>query len=52
MCRVGLHCSPAAHCTIATFPAGAVRSGLAALNSRIEVGLALVAVERLTGEAR
>jgi len=47
MCRVGLHCSPAAHRTIGTFPAGTVRFGLAALNHEAEVDAALVAVERL-----
>ena len=30
MCRVGLHCAPAAHRTLGTFPAGTVRFGLGA----------------------
>lgn len=52
LCRVGLHCSPAAHRTIGTFPAGTVRFGLAALNTAEEVDAALAAVEHLAGGAR
>lgn len=52
MCRVGLHCSPAAHRTIGTFPVGTVRFGLAAMNSEAEVDDALAAVEQLAGETR
>ena len=51
LCRVGLHCSPAAHRTIGTFPAGTVRFGLAAMNTIDEVDAALAAVERLAGGA-
>lgn len=47
MCRVGLHCSPATHKTIGTFPAGTVRFGLGALNSAAEVNQALRAVSAL-----
>ncbi len=52
MCRAGLHCSPAAHRTIGTFPVGTVRFGLAAMNTTDEVDAALVAVRRLVREAR
>ncbi len=43
-CRVGLHCSPAAHKTIGTFPRGTVRFGLGAFNTPEEVNIALEAV--------
>ena len=47
MCRVGLHCAPAAHRTIGTFPAGTVRLALGALNTPEEIDTALAAVRRL-----
>ncbi|HUW15348.1 MAG TPA: aminotransferase class V-fold PLP-dependent enzyme [Anaerolineae bacterium] len=52
MCRVGLHCSPAAHKTIGTFPDGTVRFGLSGLSTMDEVEAALTAVERLAREAQ
>jgi len=51
MCRVGLHCSPAAHRTIGTFPDGTVRFGLSPLNTMSEVDSALAAVGELAQEA-
>jgi cysteine desulfurase family protein len=47
MCRVGLHCAPAAHKTIGTFPGGTVRFGLSAFNTLKEVEEALEAVRQL-----
>jgi cysteine desulfurase/selenocysteine lyase len=47
MCRVGLHCAPAAHKTLGTFPVGTVRFGLGALNTAAQVERALAAVEIL-----
>lgn len=47
MCRVGLHCAPAAHRTIGTFPSGTVRFALGAFSTREEVDAALRAVARL-----
>ncbi|MBU0492696.1 MAG: aminotransferase class V-fold PLP-dependent enzyme [Chloroflexi bacterium] len=44
LCRVGLHCAPAAHRTLGTFPGGAVRFGLGAFNTREEVDRAVAAV--------
>jgi cysteine desulfurase/selenocysteine lyase len=44
MCRVGLHCAPAAHRTLGTFPKGTVRFGLSAFNTQSEVDTALRAV--------
>ena len=47
LCRVGLHCSPASHRTIGTFPQGTVRFGLSYLNREEEVEEALQAVGRI-----
>jgi cysteine desulfurase family protein len=52
MCRVGLHCAPAAHKTIGTFPGGAVRFGLGIFNTVDEVDGGLDAVRALAQEAR
>jgi cysteine desulfurase/selenocysteine lyase len=52
MCRVGLHCAPAAHRTLGTFPVGTVRFGLGAFSTLDEVDLALQAVHQLAQEAR
>jgi len=51
LCRVGLHCSPAAHKTIGTYPRGTVRFGLGATNTLDEVDTALDAVRHLAKEA-
>jgi cysteine desulfurase family protein len=50
LCRVGLHCAPAAHKTIGTFPDGTVRFGLGAFNTVGEVDSALEAVTQLIGD--
>ncbi|MBN1219177.1 MAG: aminotransferase class V-fold PLP-dependent enzyme [Anaerolineae bacterium] len=47
MCRVGLHCAPAAHKTMGTFPAGTIRFGLGAFSMVEEVKAALEAVYQL-----
>jgi len=47
MCRVGLHCAPAAHKTIGTFPAGTVRFGLGYFNTEEEVERAVEAVRKI-----
>ena len=47
LCRVGLHCAPAAHRTLGTFPEGTVRFGLSYLNREEEVEEALQAVGRI-----
>jgi selenocysteine lyase/cysteine desulfurase len=51
MCRVGLHCAPAAHQTIGTFPGGTVRFGLGSFNTLKEVEVALQAIKALAAEA-
>lgn len=47
MCRVGLHCAPAAHKTLGTFPTGTVRFGLSAFNTSAEVDTAVQAVRQI-----
>jgi cysteine desulfurase / selenocysteine lyase len=51
LARVGLHCSPAAHKTIGTFPGGTVRFGLSIFNREQEVDRAVKAIASLTSEA-
>jgi len=51
LCRVGLHCAPAAHKTIGTFPTGAVRFGLSYFNTAEEVDRALAAVATIARPA-
>jgi len=52
LCRVGLHCSPASHKTIGTFPAGTVRFGLGFFNTADEVDFAIAAIRKLIKEVR
>jgi cysteine desulfurase/selenocysteine lyase len=47
LCRVGLHCAPAAHRTLGTFPDGTVRFGLGAFNRLDEIDTALRAVSKI-----
>jgi len=48
LCRSGLHCAPAAHRTIRTFPEGAVRFGLGAFNTEQDVKTAIKAVSLIS----
>ena len=50
LCRVGLHCAPAAHKSIGTFPRGSVRFSLGALNTQDEMDATVRAVTRLVKE--
>ena len=50
MCRVGLHCAPAAHKTIGTFPRGTVRFGLGYFNTLEEVERVVKAVEQVASK--
>jgi len=47
LCRPGLHCAPAAHRTIGTFPEGTIRFSLGFFNTEEEVRTALEAVEEV-----
>lgn len=51
LCRVGLHCAPAAHRTLGTFPDGTLRFGLGVFNNTKEVEQVLQAVTQLASEA-
>lgn len=50
LCRVGLHCAPAAHKTMKTFPSGTIRFGMGVFSTADEVDVALHAVRRLAVE--
>jgi cysteine desulfurase / selenocysteine lyase len=45
--RVGLHCAPAAHRTIGTFPEGVVRFALGLETTKEEIALAIEAVKKV-----
>jgi cysteine desulfurase / selenocysteine lyase len=48
LCRPGLHCAPAAHHTIGTFPRGTVRFGFGVFNTEAEIQHGLEAVAQLS----
>jgi cysteine desulfurase / selenocysteine lyase len=50
LCRVGLHCSPAAHHTIGTFPKGTLRFSLGIFNTEKDVDISIDAVAHLAQE--
>jgi cysteine desulfurase family protein len=50
LCRPGLHCAPAAHHTIGTFPEGTIRFGLSAFNTEEEVKTAIQAIFQISKE--
>jgi len=52
LCRAGLHCAPAAHRTIGTFPRGTVRLSLSAMSDSEDVDAAVAAIHSLAQEAR
>jgi selenocysteine lyase/cysteine desulfurase len=52
LCRVGLHCAPAAHKTMGTFPHGTVRFGLGVFNTPEEIDIGIEAVRSLARESR
>lgn len=47
LCRVGLHCAPAGHRTIGTFPEGTVRFAIGAFNSEGDIWKAVKAVGQI-----
>ena len=51
MVRTGLHCAPAAHRTIGTFPTGTVRFSFGWFNTQAEVELALQALREIAAWA-
>ena len=50
LCRVGLHCSPACHRTIGTFPEGTVRLAAGLETTMEEIDATLRAVEEIASE--
>jgi cysteine desulfurase family protein len=48
LCRPGLHCAPAAHHTIGTFPEGTIRFGLSAFNTEEEINDTMNAVSLIS----
>ncbi|MGA3094777.1 MAG: aminotransferase class V-fold PLP-dependent enzyme [Dehalococcoidales bacterium] len=50
LCRVGLHCAPAAHRTIGTFPEGTVRFALGQKTTANDIRAALRAVRQVVLE--
>jgi cysteine desulfurase family protein len=44
LCRPGLHCAPAAHHTLGTFPEGTIRFGLSTFNTKEEIKTAIQVV--------
>jgi len=51
MCRVGLHCTPAAHRTIGTLPDGTIRFGFGYFTTGEEVDFALESLEEMVGRS-
>jgi len=51
MCRVGLHCSPATHKTIGTFPNGTVRFSMSWFNTLDEINQAIIAIRNVAESA-
>lgn len=51
LCRVGLHCAPAAHRSLGSFPEGSVRFSLSPFTTAAEITQAVEAVARLAREA-
>ena len=47
LCRVGLHCAPAAHRTIGTFPAGTLRLSLGVFNTEKDIEATLTAIHAM-----
>jgi selenocysteine lyase/cysteine desulfurase len=52
LCRPGLHCAPAAHHTIGTFPEGTIRFGLSAFNTEVEIETAIQAVSLISEQKK
>ena len=51
LCRVGLHCSPASHRTIGTYPTGTVRLSPGYFTTETEIDTVLEAVDKLSRAA-
>jgi cysteine desulfurase family protein len=51
LCRPGLHCAPAAHRTIGTFPQGTIRFGFGYFNTQKDISTGLEAIRSLVAGA-
>ncbi len=51
LCRTGLHCSPATHKTLGTFPRGAVRFGLGYFSTEDEIDYATESLKKIAGDS-
>jgi cysteine desulfurase family protein len=51
LCRPGLHCAPAAHRTIGTFPQGTIRFGFGYFNTKEEVSFGLEVIRSVAAGA-
>jgi len=47
--RIGLHCSPAAHQTIGTFPEGALRASPGYFTDETDIDIFIEAVREIAG---
>ncbi len=47
--RAGLHCAPAAHRRIGTFPDGTIRVGIGVFNTEADIDALVIAVRRMSG---
>lgn len=52
LCRIGLHCAPAAHRTIGTYPTGTVRFSWGAFTTQEELDIALGALAEIAERRR
>lgn len=52
LCRVGLHCAPAAHRTIGTFPQGSLRFGFGYFNTTEHVDAVVAALKEVMHERK
>ncbi len=52
LCRVGLHCAPAAHKTVGSFPDGSVRFGLGYFNTEEQIDFAASALKEIAVRRR
>src|SRR5690606_7513449 len=52
LCRAGLHCAPAAHRTLGTFPTGSVRISMGVFHQREDVEYLVNALEKLSEEKK
>jgi selenocysteine lyase/cysteine desulfurase len=50
MLRPGLHCAPAAHRRLGTFPAGTLRAGIGPFNAEVDVDALVAAVREASAE--